>query len=131
MIRKVITALVFLTLSLNAQMKNEYVTPELVKSGIKIIDIRTKGEWKQTGIVKNSIPITFFDERGNYDVEKFLGELNKHVKKDEKFALICRTGNRTSMLADFLGKQGYNVINLQGGVVSLTNQGYKLSPFTE
>ncbi len=127
--RKVVIALLLLASSLFSQMKNEYVSPEIVNSGIKIIDIRTSPEWEQTGIVKNSILITFFDQFGRYDTDKFLKALNKHVKKDEQFAIICRTGNRTTSVGDFLSKQGYNVINLKGGVVSLVNQGYKLSPY--
>ena len=109
-----------------AGVKTVNATPEVVKSGIKIIDIRTEGEWFQTGIVENSIPITFFDARGNYDARKFLDKLDLHVKKGEEFAIICRTGNRTTAISEFLGKEGYNVINLQGGVVYLGQHGYKL-----
>lgn len=122
-------AFLLLAISLYAQMKNEYVTPKIVESGIKIIDIRTEPEWQETGIVKGSIPITFFDQLGRYDVEDFLKQLDKNVKKDETFAIICRTGNRTTSVGEFLAKQGYKVINLQGGVVSLVNQGYKLSTY--
>ncbi len=127
--RKVVTALLLLAMSLFAQMKNEYISPKIVQSGIKIIDIRTKSEWKGTGVIKNSIPITFFDESGNYDAEEFMKKVNLHVKKGEEFAIVCRSGNRTSMVGDFLVKKGYKVINLQGGIVSLVNQGYKLIPF--
>ncbi len=111
-------------------VKTVNATPEVVKSGIKIIDIRTEPEWLQTGIVENSIAITFFDARGNYDARKFLDQLNLHVKKGEEFAIICRTGNRTTTISEFLGKEGYNVINLQGGVVHLEKQGYKLLPYS-
>ena len=114
-----------------AGVKTVNVTPEIVESGIKIIDIRTKPEWQQTGIVKDSILITFFDARGNYDAQKFLNELSTHINKGEEFALICRTGNRTTAVSDFLGKNGYNVINLKGGVKSLMKQGYKLVPYKE
>jgi len=114
-----------------AGVKTANVTPELVQSGITIIDIRTEPEWVQTGIVKDSIPITFFDSRGNYDAEKFLNDIGKYVKKGEEFALICRTGSRTTVVSDFLGRQGYNVINLKGGVISLGRQGFKLVPYTK
>lgn len=113
----------------NSSYKEEYVTPNIVQRGIKIIDIRTKQEWKETGIVKDSILITFFDNIGRYDTDKFLKELDTHVNKDEQFAIICRTGNRTTSVGNFLSDFGYNVINLQGGVVSLSNQGYKFTPY--
>jgi rhodanese-related sulfurtransferase len=127
--KKVILALILISSFLLAGVKTLNASPEIVNSGIKIIDIRTKPEWLQTGIVKGAIPITFFDKRGNYDVPKFLKLLNKYVDKNEEFALICRTGNRTTAVSDFLGKMGYKVINLKGGVVSLMKQGYKLTPY--
>ncbi len=114
-----------------AGVKTANVTPQLVQSGIKIVDIRTEPEWVQTGIVKGSIPITFFDERGSYDAQKFLDALSGHVKKGEEFALICRTGSRTAAISEFIGKQGYDVINLKGGVMSLMQQGFELTPYTK
>lgn len=107
-----------------AELRHVEVSEDIVKSGIKIIDIRTSSEWKDTGVVENSIPITFFDAQGHYDAEAFLAELNKHVKKDREFALICRTGNRTLAVSDFLSKQGYKVVNLKGGIARLMSQGY-------
>ena len=90
---------------------------KLYDSKIKIIDIRTPGEWQKTGIVKGSIPIMFFDERGNYNLEIFLDELNKNIKPGERFALICDTGSRTKVLGMPLGQEmGYNVIDLKGGI---------------
>lgn len=129
--KKVLLGLILVFSFLFAGVKTVNVSPKFVTSGIKIIDIRTKGEWKETGIVKGSIPITFFDERGNYDAKKFLDLLNKHIQKSEEFALICRTGNRTTAVSDFLGKNGYKVINLKGGVKRLTQQGYKLIKYNK
>ncbi|MDD2383698.1 MAG: rhodanese-like domain-containing protein [Sulfurospirillaceae bacterium] len=127
--KKIGLILALLTTFVFAELLQMDVSPEFVKSGVKIIDIRTEGEWKESGIVKNSIPITFFDEQGHYNAATFIEELNKHVKKDKEFALICRTGNRTSAVSDFLSKQGYKVINLKGGVKKLMAQGYTLEPY--
>lgn len=123
MIKHGVLALLFSTL-LMAELRHVDVNEDFVKSGIKIIDIRTAPEWKETGIVENSIPITFFDAQGRYDAGAFLSELNKHVKKEREFALICRTGNRTVAVSEFLSKQGYKVINLKGGIKRLISQGY-------
>ena len=60
----------------------------------------------------------FWDERGGYDVNGFLTQLNKKIDTKKPFALICRTGSRTSIVADFLSKKlNYNVINLKGGIL--------------
>ena len=112
-----------------AELRHVDVDKEIVKSGIKIIDIRTEAEWKETGLVENAIPITFFDEQGRYDAQAFVNELNKHVKKDREFALICRTGNRTVAVSEFLSKQGYKVVNLKGGIKRLMSQGYVPEPY--
>ena len=114
---------------LMADLRHVEVNEDVVKSGIKIIDIRTPAEWKETGIVENSIPIMFFDEQSHYDAAAFVNELNKHVKKDREFALICRTGNRTVAVSEFLSKQGYKVVNLKGGIKRLISQGYVPEPY--
>lgn len=129
MIKKVILILSLLASSLFADMKNEDISKKIVDSGITIIDIRTEPEWKETGVIKNSILITFFDENGNYNTENFLKQLDKHVSKDKAFAIVCRTGSRTSMVGDFLAKEGYNVINLKGGILSLSYKGYALQSY--
>lgn len=112
-----------------AELRHVDVDKEMVKSGIKIIDIRTEAEWKETGLVENAIPITFFDEQGRYDAQAFINELNKHVKKDREFALLCRTGNRTAAVSELLSKQGYKVVNLKGGIKRLMSQGYTPEPY--
>ncbi len=101
----------------NQKVHTEQLTQEFLSKNIPIVDIRTAPEWVQTGVVKNSILITFFKEDGSYDVEKFFKELNKHFDKNSTFALLCRSGNRTGMVSKFLKSQGYkNVINLKGGI---------------
>ena len=116
--------------SLFAKLENIEVNAEFLKRDIKIIDIRTPSEWKETGIVKGSYTLMFFNEKGGYDTDAFITELNKIVKKDEKFALICRTGSRTSMIAQFLSKElGYDVINLKAGIMKLIRDGYKTTPY--
>lgn len=128
--RLALISLLLAMTTLSADYIRQPIDQKLVESKIKIIDIRTPGEWKSTGIVKGSIPIMFFDEQGNYDLNAFLGKLNKVVKKDEKFALICNSGNRTQVLGNFLGKQlNYNVIDLQGGIQYAIGKKIPLEPY--
>ncbi|UCN01091.1 rhodanese-like domain-containing protein [Sulfurimonas sp. SWIR-19] len=115
--KKTILLLMLFTLSLMAEVKNEYISQALLKQNIPIVDIRTPGEWKETGLLKGAIPIMFWDARGNYDARKFLNELHKKVDTTKPFALICHTGSRTSIVAPWLAKEfGYKVINLKGGM---------------
>ncbi|MBA1432998.1 MAG: rhodanese-like domain-containing protein [Epsilonproteobacteria bacterium] len=115
--KKTILALLLLSVSLFAELTNQYITKEFLNQKIPIVDVRTPPEWRETGLLKDAIPIMFFDQRGNYDARRFLQELNKKVDTTKPFALICRTGSRTSMIAPWLAKEfGYKVINLQGGM---------------
>ena len=119
--KKIIMTLMALSLTLFAAYKSEYPTKELINSGIPIVDIRTPGEWRETGILKNAVPITFFKIDGSYDAHAFVNELNKKVDTKKPFALICHTGNRTSMVAPWLAKEfGYDVTNLKGGMDYVT-----------
>lgn len=104
--------------SLFAAITNEEASQNLINSNIPIVDIRTPGEWKETGLLKGSIPIMLFDEKGNYDLKDFLEKLNVAVDTKKPFAIICRTGSRTSVLAPFLSqKLNYDVINIKSGIV--------------
>ncbi len=108
------------------------VTPDkelLENSEMIIVDIRTEGEWMETGIVPGSKTITFFDERGGYDAEGFLKQMDELGGKDVEIGLICRTGSRTAQVAGFMKQQGYNVKNLVGGVMKLAREGYQLVPY--
>ncbi|WP_226960515.1 rhodanese-like domain-containing protein [Sulfurimonas paralvinellae] len=116
-LKKIILALLLLSVSLFAELTNQYLTKDFLNKNIPIIDVRTPREWQETGLLKGAVPIMFFDQRGNYDARKFLKELNKKVDTTKPFALICHTGSRTSMIAPWLSKEfGYKVINLQGGM---------------
>lgn len=113
-----------------AELQNVWVTKDFLKKDIKIIDIRTPAEWKETGIVEGAYTIMFFDEQGRFNIPEFLAALDKVVKKDEQFALICRTGSRTTEVSKFLAyKLDYDVINLSGGMMKLMRDGYKPVPY--
>jgi rhodanese-related sulfurtransferase len=114
---KLFLSLLLLTGVIMADYMLQPLDKKFLDSKVKIIDIRTPGEWQKTGLVKGSIPIMFFDERGNYNLEIFLDELNKNIKSGERFALICDTGSRTKVVGMPLGQEmGYNVIDIKGGI---------------
>lgn len=127
---KWLLTLLLATTALMADYTAQPIDQKLLDSKIKIIDIRTPSEWKTTGLVKGSIPIMFFDEQGNYNMNTFLDELNKKIKKEEPFALICNSGNRSKTLGTYLGqKMGYSVIDLQGGIQYAIAKKIPLEPY--
>ncbi len=97
----------------------------LMKSGVTVIDVRTPGEWKQTGIVEGSIPIMFFDERRKAHPQQWMQQASMHIKPESPVAIICRTGNRSKTVGTYLVKEhGYqNVYNVTGGIVGWLAKG--------
>lgn len=127
--KKVFLALIFLNLTLLAEVKNLYISQELLSQNIPLVDIRTEGEWRETGLLKGAIPIVFFSERGEPLINSFLSQLNQKVDTRKPFAIICHTGSRTSVIAPWLSKElGYNVINIKGGMEYAT-KGVKLPTY--
>ena len=97
----------------------------LLEKKIPLIDIRRKDEWKSTGIVENSILMTFFDKNGKANTNEWLKELNKIAKKNDPVILICRTGRRTGIISKFLSeKVGYSLIyDVTDGITDWINKG--------
>lgn len=95
-----------------------------LENGVKLIDIRRADEWKQTGVVDGSIKLTAFDDRGRF-INSFADMLAKSVQPDEEFILICRTGNRTAVLSNWLSTEGgyKNVVNVKDGITSWIKEG--------
>ena len=77
----------------------------LIDKQVPIIDIRRQEEWSQTGIIEGSILMTFFDKEGKAEVDTWLQNLDLVANKNEPFILICRTGRRTGLVANFLSKK--------------------------
>jgi len=128
-LKKIILLLALLSITLFAQMKNAYITQEILDSKLPIVDIRTVGEWRESGLLKGAIPIEFFNEQGKYNINKFLKELNAKVDTTKPFAIICHTGSRTSMIAPWMSKElNYSVVNLQGGMDYAT-RGLKMKTY--
>lgn len=97
----------------------------MLDSGAKVIDIRTKPEWQQTGIIEGSTPITFFNQDGSYNIDTFMQAFSKVVPdKQQSVIIICRTGSRSVPVADFLARVGYqNVYNQKRGITEWIGRG--------
>jgi len=125
-----ITLLLLLAPLLQAEYTLAPYSKSLTQKKVPIVDIRTVGEWKESGIIKGAIPIQFFNERGQYDIPAFLKILNASVDTSKPFALICHTGSRTKMVAQFLSDElKYNVIDIEGGMEQATKLHAPIIPY--
>src|SRR5512137_222010 len=91
---------------------------QLLKQGVPVVDIRLQSEWEDTGIVAGSQLLTFFDERGRHDAAAWLEKLKPTAGANQPVIVICRTGNRTKPVSQFLSQQaGYaKVYNVRSGI---------------
>lgn len=95
---------------------------ELSNTNIPIVDVRSKTEWDQTGVIPNSILLTFFDKEGNYDLNEWYEKLLLEIDEGEPIILMCRSGNRSRIIADMMDKEFDNVIyNAKRGIMSWIN----------
>ena len=72
-----------------------------------IIDVREDYELEETGTIKNSIHIPM-DE---------IPDRLKEIPKDREIYLLCRSGVRSYNVAAYLEERGYDVTNLDGGIL--------------
>ncbi|MDC0037633.1 rhodanese-like domain-containing protein [Alphaproteobacteria bacterium] len=99
-------------------INNEQII-ELSKTNIPIVDVRRSSEWDQTGVVPESILLTFFDKKGNYNFDEWYEELLLKIDEGKPIILICRTGRRTTIIAKMMDKKFDNVIyNAKSGITS-------------
>lgn len=102
----------------------------LAANGVPVIDIRTPAEWKETGMLPGSHPLTYFDERGRADPQAWIAKASAIAKPGEPVILFCRSGNRSRQAADYLvQKAGFaQVYNAKGGILSWTKAGRAVQP---
>ena len=75
----------------------------------RFLDVRTDGEYSD-GHIPNSIHIPL------QDIQSRISEIEKI--KDKKIIVYCRSGARSSMASKTLLKEGFDVSNLSGGIMS-------------
>lgn len=101
----------------------------LIDDGVKIVDVRRSDEWRSTGVIPGSALLTAFDAAGRFNPD-FPNAFEALVKPDERVILICRSGNRSTVLARALSQQaGYSrVYNVAGGIVGWMDGGNPTAP---
>lgn len=110
---------------------DSYQLKDLMFDGVALIDVREEQEWKDTGIISKSHMITFFDSEGKYDVKKWMSQLKKIVTSDEPVIIICRSGRRSLLVAQYLSEnESYNrVYNVVSGINGWKRDKFKLEGF--
>ena len=124
MIKKIILILLsscFLVTSMSAQtldINNDEIN-KLINNNVPIVDIRTSDEWEQTGIIPNSVLLTFFKKDGSYNFETWYKKLGYLIDINKPFILICRSGRRTKLVSKMLNYHSdMTIYNAENGINS-------------
>lgn len=80
-----------------------------------VLDVRTPGEYSR-GHIEGSTLISVNDR-------KFVDKV-KLLRKDQPIYVYCLTGSRSRAVANYLGKNGYNMVNLSRGIIDWKRNGY-------
>jgi len=101
---------------------------KLQKENFKFIDIRTKKERNNTGIIPGSLEITAFDIYGNF-VPEFMKTFQDLVDINDSIVFISNEGEISSILANGFAEQlgATNIHSLKGGIQQLIKDNYQLS----
>ncbi len=96
----------------------------LLETGVTLVDVRRQDEWNQTGVIEGSHRLTAFDARGQFNRD-FPAAFQSLVQQDDAVVLICRSGNRSSVIATMLTEQaGYTkVYNFTDGIQNWIKDG--------
>lgn len=81
----------------------------------QLLDVRTAEEYAE-GHLKGAI---------NIDVQEpdFQAEVSDRLEKDKPVYVYCRSGKRSLLAGEMLAKDGYNVIDLDGGILGWEKAG--------
>ena len=79
-----------------------------IKEKINLIDIREPNEY-DGGSINNS---------KNIPMRTLISNPEKYLEKDKTYYIMCHSGMRSARTANFLKKQGYDVVNVNGGISS-------------
>jgi len=101
------------------EVKNEKIKI-LLGNNVPLIDIRTEGEWYETGVIKSSHLLTFFDKDGNYDFKKWMIELREIADVNGPVIIICRSGRRSRIVSNMMIKNNseYLIYHATNGIKS-------------
>lgn len=88
---------------------------DLPQSGLALLDVREPDEWA-AGHAPDALHIPL------RDVPARLGELSE-LPDDQPIYVVCRTGGRSEQATAFLNANGFEAVNVAGGMKSWQTEG--------
>ena len=80
------------------------------KESLSVIDVREVEEFEMLHLEgARNLPLSQ------------LADTYEQLDKDQLYYVICKSGMRSARACQFLAEQGYDVINVQGGMMAFEN----------
>ncbi len=83
---------------------------------VQLVDVRDASEYEE-GHLANAINI-------NVQAPGFIETANAKLSKKRPVYVYCRSGRRSLVAAELLSKEGYEVVNMDGGILSWEKHGF-------
>ena len=104
--------------AINANRKQNFKSVSVAKfaeiisdtTAVQLVDVRTKSEYDE-GHIEGALQIDFYSDL-------FTHNASAKLSKEKPVAVYCRSGRRSASAASKLVKLGYEVINLDGGILA-------------
>lgn len=96
-------------------VSTETFEQKITLPGIQLVDVRTPEEYN-SGHIAGAV---------NIDVNSpdFMSEATRKLKKDSPVYVYCRSGKRSKKAGNQLAGEGYEVVDLDGGITDWKNSG--------
>lgn len=79
--------------------------PDPLPEGLVVLDVREQQEW-DAGHIEGAVHVPLMD------LPERVGELPR-----ERTLVVCKAGGRSAQATGWLAQQGYDVVNLDGGML--------------
>ena len=86
----------------------------ITQENVQLLDVRTEQEFNE-GHIANAL---------NVDVKQdnFMEQAKEVLNSEKVIAVYCRSGRRSADAAARLSKEGFQVIDLKGGIIAWTKK---------
>ena len=92
--------------------------PDPLPEAVAVLDVREDDEWAH-GHIDGAVHVPLMQLPGR------IGEL-----PDRRLLVVCKVGGRSMYAVDILRRQGYDAVNLEGGMVEWADAGRPMSSET-
>lgn len=87
------------------------------RDGVQLLDVRTEAEFSEGHIASDKV------KNIDYRQSDFIEQADGELDKGRPVAVYCRSGRRSMDAARLLAKRGFEVINLEGGILEWQERG--------